>query len=61
MSKHCVGCIYYLKDPTAIYGLTHWYCEKYDRRETFPGKGCDDFIAKEDRYGKYIYIEVENE
>lgn len=60
MSKHCVGCVQYLKDPNASPGFTYWYCEVQNRREPFPGKGCDDFIAKEPRYEKYVYVEVEN-
>ena len=59
MNSVCVGCIHYLKDPQAGEGYTYWYCEKYNKREKFPGKGCEDFVAKEKRYEKYIYVEVE--
>jgi len=51
----CVGCREYILDRTKY--ITIWYCDKYDLRDKYPGKGCSNFDPIEPRYKKYNHTE----
>jgi hypothetical protein len=55
MSKMCLGCVCYV--GVRLEYINTWECYLNYRNEPFPGKGCDDFKAKEERYEKYVHKE----